>query len=88
MPLWTNWTLDRWSVNKALAWVLNPIKCITPFAVVSQYQAMLAADGGLQNQGNATDLLRQQMMSFQQPFNYLQQSENLSPLQLPQQQTI
>ncbi|CAL5189959.1 unnamed protein product [Lathyrus oleraceus] len=53
-----------------------------------QYQAMLAAGGGLQNQGNATDLLRQQMMSFQQPFNYLQQSGNLSPLQLQQQQTI
>ncbi|XP_004490754.1 auxin response factor 8 [Cicer arietinum] len=51
-----------------------------------QYQAMLAA-AGLQNQGNV-DLLRQQMMNFQQPFNYLQQSGNLSPLQLQQQQAI
>ncbi|GAU32060.1 hypothetical protein TSUD_214150 [Trifolium subterraneum] len=51
-----------------------------------QYQAMLAA-AGLQNQGHV-DLLRQQMMNFQQPFNYLQQSGNLSPLQLQQQQAI
>ncbi|AES99073.1 putative transcription factor ARF family [Medicago truncatula] len=50
-----------------------------------QYQAMLAA-AGLQNQGNV-DLLRQQMMNFQQPFNY-QQSGNLSPMQLQQQQAI
>lgn len=51
-----------------------------------QYQAMLAA--GLQNLGGG-DLLRQQMMSFQQPFNYLQQSGNLNPsLQLQQQQAI
>ncbi|XP_061348007.1 auxin response factor 8-like isoform X4 [Gastrolobium bilobum] len=51
-----------------------------------QYQAMLAA--GLQNLGSG-DLLRQQMMNFQQPFNYLQQSGNPNPpLQLQQQQAI
>ncbi|MED6151241.1 Auxin response factor 8 [Stylosanthes scabra] len=51
-----------------------------------QYQAMLAA--GLQNIGNG-ELLRQQMMNFQQPFNYLQQSGNVNtPIQLQQQQTI
>ncbi|XP_027369127.1 auxin response factor 8-like isoform X3 [Abrus precatorius] len=51
-----------------------------------QYQAMLAA--GMQNIGSV-DLMRQQMMNFQQPFNYLQQSGNTNPpLQLQQQQTI
>ena len=51
-----------------------------------QYQAMLAA--GLQNLGSG-DLLRQQMMNFQQPYNYLQQSGNPNtPMQLQQQQTI
>ncbi|MED6150080.1 Auxin response factor 8 [Stylosanthes scabra] len=51
-----------------------------------QYQAMLAA--GLQNIGSG-ELLRQQMMNFQQPFNYLQQSGNVNtPIQLQQQQTI
>ncbi|KAK7300601.1 hypothetical protein RJT34_11449 [Clitoria ternatea] len=49
-----------------------------------QYQAMLAA--GLQNMGSG-DLMRQQMMNFQQPFNYLQQLGNSNPpLQLQQQQ--
>ncbi|QHN91968.1 Auxin response factor [Arachis hypogaea] len=51
-----------------------------------QYQAMLAA--GLQNMGSG-ELLRQQMMNFQQPFNYLQQPGNVNtPIQLQQQQTI
>ncbi|MED6214740.1 Arf8p [Stylosanthes scabra] len=51
-----------------------------------QYQAMLAA--GLQNIGSG-ELLRQQMMNFQQPFNYLQQSGNVNtPIQLQQQQTM
>ncbi|XP_061339129.1 auxin response factor 8-like isoform X1 [Gastrolobium bilobum] len=51
-----------------------------------QYQAMLAA--GLQNLGSGY-LMRQQMMNFQQPFQYLQQSgNNNSPLQLQQQQAI
>ncbi|XP_020210543.1 auxin response factor 8 [Cajanus cajan] len=52
-----------------------------------QYQAMLAA--GLQNLGSGY-LMKQQMMNFQQPFHYLQQSgnNNASPLQLQQQQTI
>ncbi|KAK7276162.1 hypothetical protein RIF29_17297 [Crotalaria pallida] len=51
-----------------------------------QYQAMLAA-AGLQNVGSG-DLLRQQMMNFQQPF-YLPQSGNSNPpLQLQQQQMI
>ncbi|MED6165138.1 Auxin response factor 8 [Stylosanthes scabra] len=51
-----------------------------------QYQDMLAA--GLQNIGSG-ELLRQQMMNFQQPFNYLQQSGNVNtPIQLQQQQTI
>ncbi|KAI4307727.1 hypothetical protein L6164_030883 [Bauhinia variegata] len=46
-----------------------------------QYQAMMAA--GLQSLGNG-DLLRQQMMHFQQPFNYLQQAGNHSSRQLQQ----
>ena len=51
-----------------------------------QYQAMLAA--GLQNLGSGY-LMRQQMMNFQQPFQYLQQSgDHNSPLQLQQQQVI
>ncbi|XP_057442079.1 auxin response factor 8-like [Lotus japonicus] len=51
-----------------------------------QYQAMLAA--GLQNMGSG-DLLRQQMLNFQQPLNYLQQSGNPnSPFQLQQQQAM
>ncbi|XP_027335046.1 auxin response factor 8-like isoform X1 [Abrus precatorius] len=51
-----------------------------------QYQAMLAA--GLQNLGSGYHM-KQQMMSFQQPFPYLQQSgNNNSPLQLQQQQAI
>ncbi|TKY56640.1 Auxin response factor [Spatholobus suberectus] len=51
-----------------------------------QYQAMFAA--GLQSLGSG-DLMRQQMMNFQQPFNYLQQSGNPnSPLQLQQPQAI
>ncbi|KAL2333156.1 hypothetical protein Fmac_014369 [Flemingia macrophylla] len=51
-----------------------------------QYQAMLTA--GLQNLGSGY-LMKQQMMNFQQPFHYLQQSgSNASPLQLQQQQTI
>ncbi|KAK7305604.1 hypothetical protein VNO77_43510 [Canavalia gladiata] len=51
-----------------------------------QYQAMLAA--GLQNLGSGY-LMRQQMMNFQQPFPYLQQSgNNNSPLQLQQQQAV
>ncbi|XP_019455757.1 PREDICTED: auxin response factor 8-like [Lupinus angustifolius] len=51
-----------------------------------QYQAMSAA-AGLQNLGSG-DLLRQQMMNFQQPF-YLQQSGNSNPpLQLQKQQVI
>ncbi|KAI4299688.1 hypothetical protein L6164_033122 [Bauhinia variegata] len=50
-----------------------------------QYQAMLAA--GLQGLGSG-DLLRQQMMHFQQPFNYLQQAGNHTSLQLQQQQAI
>lgn len=47
-----------------------------------QYQAMLAAN--LQNLGGNGDLLRQQMMHLQQPFNYLQQSGNSNSLQLQQ----
>ncbi|KAG4920428.1 hypothetical protein JHK86_049241 [Glycine max] len=51
-----------------------------------QYQAMLAA--GLQNLGSGY-LMKQQMMNFQQPYHYLQQSGNSnSPLQLQQQQPI
>ncbi|ESW18944.1 hypothetical protein PHAVU_006G084200 [Phaseolus vulgaris] len=51
-----------------------------------QYQAMLAA--GLQNLGSGY-LMKQQMMNFQQPFHYLQQSGNSSsPLQLQPQQSI
>ncbi|KAJ1382660.1 PB1 domain [Sesbania bispinosa] len=51
-----------------------------------QYQAMLAA--GLQNLGSGY-LMRPQIMNFQQPFHYLQQSGNSnSPLQLQQQQAI
>ncbi|KAJ1422506.1 auxin response factor 8-like [Sesbania bispinosa] len=51
-----------------------------------QYQAMLAA--GLPNLGSGY-LMRPQMMNFQQPFHYLQQSgNNNSPLQLQQQQEI
>ncbi|KAJ7964379.1 Auxin response factor [Quillaja saponaria] len=51
-----------------------------------QYQAMLAA--GLQNIGSG-DLLRQQIMHFQQPIQYLQQSGNQNLLlQLQQQQVI
>ncbi|KAJ1377733.1 PB1 domain [Sesbania bispinosa] len=51
-----------------------------------QYQAMLAA--GLPNLGSGY-LMRPQMMNFQQPFHYLQQSgNNNSPLQLQQQQAI
>ncbi|CAJ1960705.1 unnamed protein product [Sphenostylis stenocarpa] len=51
-----------------------------------QYQAMLAT--GLQNLGSGY-LMKQQMMNFQQPFHYLQQSGNSSsPLQLQQQQSI
>ncbi|KAL9316424.1 hypothetical protein ACSQ67_017425 [Phaseolus vulgaris] len=51
-----------------------------------QYQAMFAS--GLQNLGSG-DLMRQQMMNFQQPFNYLQQSGNPNPsLQLQQPQAI
>ncbi|XP_057751715.1 auxin response factor 8-like [Arachis stenosperma] len=49
-----------------------------------QYQAMLAA--GLQNIGSG-ELLRQQMLNFQQPFNYLHQSGNVNTsIQLQQQQ--
>ncbi|ONI14842.1 hypothetical protein PRUPE_3G011800 [Prunus persica] len=48
-----------------------------------QYQAMLAA--GLQNVGSG-DQLRQHMMHFQQPFQYVQQSSSHNPmLQLQQQ---
>ncbi|BFG23869.1 auxin response factor 8 [Prunus yedoensis var. nudiflora] len=48
-----------------------------------QYQAMLAA--GLQNLGSG-DQLRQHMMHFQQPFQYVQQSSSHNPmLQLQQQ---
>lgn len=48
-----------------------------------QYQAMLAA--GLQNIGSG-DQLRQHMMQFQQPFQYVQQSGSHNPmLQLQQQ---
>ncbi|XP_020234108.1 auxin response factor 8 isoform X1 [Cajanus cajan] len=51
-----------------------------------QYQAMFSS--GLQNLGTG-DLMRQQMMNFQQPFNYLQQSGNPNPpLQLQQPQAI
>ncbi|KOM52776.1 hypothetical protein LR48_Vigan09g143500 [Vigna angularis] len=51
-----------------------------------QYQAMLAA--GLQNLGSGY-LMKQQMMNFQQPFHYLQQSGNSnSPLQLQSQQSV
>ncbi|XP_027939557.1 auxin response factor 8-like isoform X2 [Vigna unguiculata] len=51
-----------------------------------QYQAMFAS--GLQNIGSG-DLMRQQMMNFQQPFNYVQQSGNPNPsLQLQQPQAI
>ncbi|KAH1226298.1 Auxin response factor 8 [Glycine max] len=51
-----------------------------------QYQAMLAA--GLQNLGSGY-LMKQQLMNFQQPYHYLQQSGNSnSPLQLQQQQPI
>ncbi|XP_014518561.1 auxin response factor 8 isoform X2 [Vigna radiata var. radiata] len=51
-----------------------------------QYQAMLAA--GLQNLGSGY-LMKQQMMNFQQPFHYLQQSGNSnSPLQLQPQQSV
>ncbi|KAL5129160.1 Auxin response factor 8 [Glycine soja] len=51
-----------------------------------QYQAMFAS--GLQNLGSG-DLMRQQMMNFQQPFNYLQQSGNPNlPLQLQQPQAV
>ncbi|BAT81321.1 hypothetical protein VIGAN_03101200 [Vigna angularis var. angularis] len=51
-----------------------------------QYQAMFTS--GLQNLGSG-DLMRQQMMNFQQPFNYLQQSGNPNPsLQLQQPQAI
>ncbi|KAJ7960002.1 Auxin response factor [Quillaja saponaria] len=51
-----------------------------------QYQAMLAA--GLQNIGSG-DLMRQQIMHFQQPLQYLQQSGSQnSLLQLQQQQAI
>lgn len=50
------------------------------------YQAMFAS--GLQNLGSG-DLMRQQMMNFQQPFNYLQQSGNPNlPLQLQQPQAV
>ncbi|KAL5125265.1 Auxin response factor 8 [Glycine soja] len=50
------------------------------------YQAMFAS--GLQNLGSG-DLMRQQIMNFQQPFNYLQQSGNPNPpLQLQQPQAI
>ncbi|XP_023894716.1 auxin response factor 8 isoform X2 [Quercus suber] len=48
-----------------------------------QYQAMLAA--GMQNLGNA-DLLRHQVMQFQQPFQYLQQQGSHTSLLQQQQQ--
>lgn len=50
-----------------------------------QYHAMLAA--GLQNAGSG-DPLRQQMMNFQQPFQYLQQSGSHNPLLQLQHQPI
>ncbi|KAF5479317.1 hypothetical protein F2P56_000150 [Juglans regia] len=48
-----------------------------------QYQAMLAA--GMQNLGSG-DLLRQQIMQFQQPFQYFQQRESHTSLLQQQQQ--
>ncbi|KAM2761342.1 hypothetical protein COP1_025817 [Malus domestica] len=50
-----------------------------------QYQAMLAA--GSQNLGSG-DQLRQQMMHFQQPFQYVQQSGSHNPMLQLQQQAI
>lgn len=50
-----------------------------------QYHAMLAA--GLQNVGTG-DPLRQQMMHFQQPFQYLQQSGSHNPLLQLQHQSV
>nr|GMD49220.1 auxin response factor 8-like [Ipomoea batatas] len=50
-----------------------------------QYQAMLAA--GLQNLGGE-DLLKQQLMQFQQPVQYLQPSGSHNPLLQQQQQVI
>ncbi|KAK3027582.1 hypothetical protein RJ639_042258 [Escallonia herrerae] len=50
-----------------------------------QYQAMLAA--GLQNFGGG-DALKQQLMQFQQPVQYLQQSGSHNPLLQQQQQFI
>ncbi|XP_059449137.1 auxin response factor 8 isoform X2 [Corylus avellana] len=48
-----------------------------------QYQAMLAA--GMQNLGSG-DLLRQQIMQFQQPFQYIQQRDSHTSLLQQQQQ--
>ncbi|XP_031115751.1 auxin response factor 8-like isoform X1 [Ipomoea triloba] len=50
-----------------------------------QYQAMLAA--GLQNLGGE-DLLKQQLMQFQQPVQYLQPSGSHNPLLQQQQQQV
>ncbi|TQD72938.1 hypothetical protein C1H46_041517 [Malus baccata] len=50
-----------------------------------QYQSMLAA--GLQNLGSG-DQLRQQMMHFQQPFQYVQQPGSHNPMLQLQQQAI
>lgn len=50
-----------------------------------QYQAMLAA--GLQNLGSE-DLLKQQLMQFQQPVQYLQPSGSHNPLLQQQQQQV
>ncbi|KAB1211098.1 Auxin response factor 8 [Morella rubra] len=50
-----------------------------------QYQAMLAA--GMQNLGSG-DLLRQQIMQFQQPFQYLQQRESHTSFLQQQRQAI